>query len=146
MASLLPSFKGKAELWCVSVSLTAPMTAPGPHFHHRIYPDVSIITKAAFVLVSCCSIIDHVEAERTVWCQFPPTNCRVTSALSNSVVRSKTVSCVGPQFDMGRPLPFSYVMSLSQNLTLNSSAPEQHGSTWSLRLDPRQPDETKLDT
>lgn len=124
MALLLPSFKGKAVSWCwlfslvhnvrlqecVSVSVKALKTAPGTDFRPHIYPIESIITKTPFVFVNCKSIMNHVKASF-----LPQTegSSLVTSASSNFVVRSKSVSCVGPGvqqsphflFPMSCPIP-----------------------------------------
>lgn len=112
-------------------------TPPGTNVHPHIYPTESLLTKTPFVFVICRSIMNHVKAS------FLPQSAGSSLAtLFNFVVRSKSVSCVGPQHDIccptSSPLPFSHVTSHSQTLTLNSSAPRGSWATWSLWLDSPQ--------
>lgn len=131
-----------SRLWCqpagcaylrvlTSVPLKTLEKAPGTIFHPHVNPVESITTKTLFVFVNCTSMVNHEKAERgpSDASFLPQTvgSSLVTSTLSNIVVRSKTVSCVGLWFDIRcpkrSPLPFSHVTSHSHTLTLSSSAP-----------------------
>lgn len=143
MALLLPSFKGKTVPWCWHFSLVFSVRLQDvcawdswqvslSRLYGTILHIEAITTKTSFVFVNYTSVMNHEKAE---WGPFdasflPQTagSSLVRFMLSNIVVRSNIISCVGLKFDIWypkrSPLPFSHVMSHSHTLTLSSPAPK----------------------